>query len=171
MLAKRLDPSLAFSKSWGDQLFPSIGLNTYWTPSVFFQQCSSKHGSTIIISETVWDMGTYFRGVDAYEKSLRKILNVNLKGTERVIWFKLHKLHRERPLCRESPRCYETNTPEKEEKFREIGVRVARESGAEIFDTYGVTNTTFSALDGPDAVHYFNTTTGVELDILLNMIC
>ena len=36
MLAKRLDPSLAFSKSWGDQLFPSIGLNTYWTPSVFF---------------------------------------------------------------------------------------------------------------------------------------
>jgi len=169
-IGQRIDASLAFKETWGDQSFPLIGLNTYWTPSVFHQQCSSSYGSTMIISETVWDMGVYFEGVGAYESSLRQVLHL-FKDNKRLIWFGLHKLHRERPACRKDPKCYENNAPEMEATFREIGLRVARESGAEIFDTRGITNTTFSALDGDDAVHYGGTTTKVEADVLLNMIC
>jgi len=132
-MGQRINASLAFNQTWGDQSFPLIGLNTYWTPSVFHPQCSSSYGSTMIISETVWNMGVYFYGVGAYESSLRQVLN-RFKDNERLIWFGLHKLHRERPECRKDPKCYDNNAPKMEATFREIGIRVARESGAGLLE-------------------------------------
>ena len=170
-IGKRIDPMIKFENTWGDQSFPLIGLHTCWTPSVFHQQCKSTSGSTIIISEAVWNMGRgeYFKGGDAYEASLRSVLS-RFKG-KRVIFFGLHKLHRERPACRKSPKCYESNSAEKEIKFREIGLKVAQESGVELFDACGVTNTLYAEIDGDDAVHYGSNTTSVEANVLLNLLC
>ena len=169
-IAKLMDPSAAYKKSWGNQLFPEIGLFTYWTPSVYFQQISNYNYDIIVLSMCAWDMGTYFRGHLKYKHALTFVLKrIQSQFKGRLILFLLHKIYPETQGC--NKKCKEFNSHERAHRFRSIQLQVAKHLNIETFDTYGMTDTEFARNDAADAVHYKYNVTRMETHMLLNMIC
>lgn len=169
-IAKIMDSSSGYKKTWGDQFFPKINLYTYWTPSVYFQQIYNNNYDIIILSMCAWDMGTYFRGFLEYKNQL--ITNIKrIQGgfRGRLILFLLHKTYPKIPECK--GKCKEMNSEEKANRFRNIQIQVAKLLNVEVFDTFLMTDTEFAKKDAADAVHFKYNVTHMETHMLLNQIC
>lgn len=163
---------------------PGAKLEFWWAPSVFHQQPLQlipkywSHLDVAVLGMAVWDMGTYYHGIDAYFAQLLK----NLRLLERyspkvkVILNGLHKLWPDRCHNKSSP-CVLCNRADKEELFRTAireAVACARNSSWQklgLFSTFGLTNTFRARLDGDDAVHYGQNTSWMQAQVLLNALC
>jgi hypothetical protein len=170
----------------------SADFSVWWTPSAFFQtpaQTGAKLGMTrsvVVLSVGVWDMGEYFRGVDAWRKGIESFLRATLEQmrADSDIWvLQIHKLWPNR--CNQSlPRhkldlCVNSNSDERSHLFRDalsdavacVAVESPKKQRIRMFSTFGMTNTAFAQGDGEDAVHYGKRTTDMEAQLLLNAIC
>ena len=155
-------------------------LDFWWAPSAFHQQPHTLQLSklesmdAVIVGMTVWNMGSDYDGIDAFYhqmeenlKQTRSAMDVNAE----LYLFNSHKLWPERCEKKDGP-CYKCNDDFKAGLFRQsIHKLIACNDGVSMFDTFGLTNTSFAASDGSDAVHYHKTTVYNELKVLLNMIC
>ena len=169
-IAKIMDSSSRYKKTWGNQFFPEINLYTYWTPSVYFQQITNYNYDIIVLSMCAWDMGTYFRGYLEYKNSLiRNIKRIQHGFHGRLILFLLHKTYPNVPQCK--GKCKEMNSEEKADRFRKIQIQVAKLLNVEVFDTFLMTDTEFAKRDAADAVHFKYNVTHMETFMLLNKIC
>jgi hypothetical protein len=168
-----IKPGLHFKKSWGNQIFENEHLYTYWTPSAYYQQAYSvatlSQFDVVVISNTVWDMGTYYKGLLVWEKALYHNLKKIVKAAPnaRILWTGLHKLRAHK--CKNS-KC-EVNTKTRETQFRSTGLSVARSLNIEIYDTFDMTNTSYAHNSDGDSVHYHGKVLAMQAQLLLNMVC
>eukprot|EP00747_Dinoflagellata_sp_TGD_P008726 gnl/TRDRNA2_/TRDRNA2_118347_c0_seq1.p1 gnl/TRDRNA2_/TRDRNA2_118347_c0~~gnl/TRDRNA2_/TRDRNA2_118347_c0_seq1.p1 ORF type:complete len:389 (-),score=45.12 gnl/TRDRNA2_/TRDRNA2_118347_c0_seq1:314-1480(-) len=169
--------------SWLDS---SGSFDFWWAPSVYHQQPLEvlpedqyRKLNFVIIGWGVWNMGSYYRGVDEFASNLPKaIAELKNKGPT-VLLANIHKLHPEMcPKKAAKGPCVECNSGVKEELFHRIIGDVAASAQAhgwgdklQLFDTRGLTNTLEAHADATDAVHFGTNTSTMEAQVLLNMIC
>ena len=172
--------------------FQNSVLDFHWTPSVSYQTpldvmpySDYNERDVAILGMGLWDMGTYYQGIDHYHDKLKSIIQAMRARKPRTLVMNLHKLWPDRCLDPESP-CKKCNSEAKETVMREaiahaVGCiqqydssRKTDSSKLTLFDTYPMTNTMQARLDGTaagDAAHYGDNTTHMEAQILLNHIC
>ena len=119
----------------------------------------------------VWDMGQYYRGEHTWKLQLTKNVQAwkSHSGNTKLFWLRLHKLYPDRGECKKNPKCYLSNTSEKERKFREISDQIMSSSIIPI-DTLNITSTPQAAIDGNDGVHFGKKTTRLEAEITTNIL-
>ena len=129
------------SFSWGDPIdcsgimhhskdysTPNRSLYFQWAPSVFYQQPTQLiHRHTCAVMHMgVWDMGTYYRGEQTWKNQLTQNVRAwkHYSGNTKLFWLRLHKLYPDRDSCKREPKCFLSNTREREQIFRQISDKI-----------------------------------------------
>ena len=170
------------------------GIYQHWAPSLYYSNQhpheTDKHFDIIIQHAGAWDMGTYFRGFNTWRDTLQTVISKGAKlklqksisselknmimNHNMYMWFNLHQFYRNRCKIKDGP-CYGCNDPVKEVIFRNITQMTiaCNDENVVMYDTFNITSNIhdFPAKDGDDAVHFGHSTTLVEAQILLNMVC
>lgn len=158
---------LKWKNSPGEFVFHWAPSAHHWTPKL---DVTSRH-DTLIVGQAAWDMGIYYKGVDAFFNSFHSHISQLEARHSKVIVVGLHKLWRD--LCSKGP-CFACNSPAKEELFRyaqaEAAAR-ARSGSVQLLNTMGLTGTDFGHRFASDAVHYQINVTRMQAQVLLNMLC
>jgi hypothetical protein len=163
----------------------------WWTPSSFHANIHQYEKGFDALDGAVfgmaaWDMGTYFRGANAFRDRFSDIVNdASGRGVPTFV-FGLHKLWRERCEDPKGP-CARCNTAGKERAFREAvghaatcgasrsssssSARGKERANVILVDTYGFTDTPEAMADGEDALHYGKDITSMEATHFANVMC
>mmetsp|Transcript_2810 Transcript_2810/g.6001 ORF Transcript_2810/g.6001 Transcript_2810/m.6001 type:complete len:358 (-) Transcript_2810:42-1115(-) len=165
-------------------------LAMYWTPSAFYQKPALMKSigtdDVSIISISVWDMGTYYRGVNPWFVAMKKIiLEAAKKRRNKPLYvMNLHNIYASKCTLKNDndqgrkalKLCQECNKMDAMFAFRDAiasAVRCVKEDGYHnvyLIDTFGVTNSSFGE-EHSDGVHFSSEVTQVELQVLLSAIC
>jgi len=164
----------------------------YWTPSAYHQTPSSvgsmEQDDASIIGIGVWDMGTYYRGVNTWHAKMKALLTAaarKQKGSKPIFVMHLHKLYSSKCKrvhdtdagLRKYKICQACNGDDMVQKFRsalEHAVQCVRSNGFKnvyLLDAFGITNSTFAEKHTDDGVHYDTHVTQMELEILMSGVC
>lgn len=165
----------------------------YWTPSAYFQKPSSVGSGSMeqddvsIIGIGVWDMGTYFRGVNRWHDNMKALLTAAARKRNGKPMFVMHlhklysskckRVHNTDQGLRKYKICQASNGDDMVQKFRsalEHAVQCVKGSGFKnvyLLDTFGITNSTFAQKHSDDGVHYDKIVTQMELEVLMSGVC
>ena len=163
----------------------------YWTPSAYFQKPHSvgnmAKDDVSIINIGVWDMGTYYRGINKWFKTMQSLLTEAAKKRQGKPLFvmQLHKLYSSKCKqvhdtdegLRKSKLCQACNSDDAIHAFRsalEHVVKCVQSEGFEnvyLIDAFGVTNSSFAEDHTADGVHYDPLVSRMELEVLLSAVC
>ena len=163
----------------------------FWTPSAYHQKPANvgtfASDDVAIISIGVWDMGQYYRGVNAWHESMKSIL---MRALERrpgkpVFVVNLHKMYATRcSLVRDTEEgrknlelCRQCNKEEEVTAFRAALVAAygcvratPRGANLHLIDPYGLTDSPFAG-NRSDGVHFDPVVTRMELEFMMAAVC
>lgn len=158
----------------------------WWTPSAYYQRPGQvgtmDKDDYSIISIAVWDMGSYYRGINKWHLTMKNIIAEAAKkrGNRPLYVMNVHRLYPNKCILvndeKSFERCQNCNREESMNAFRDAlvtAVSCVRKDGYDnvhMIDTFGVTNSSF-AEERSDAVHYDELVTSIELQVILASIC
>ncbi|KAJ9448937.1 hypothetical protein DIPPA_64563 [Diplonema papillatum] len=164
----------------------STAINFYWYCSAFHRKdiSATKPWDVFVMGMTLWNMKPYNRGLTKYHDAVRSIAKMmkRVSKTRRWGWFGLHALYPTQCKIMDSGKknegCEFCNVPSRAALWRHAGtsaVACAR-SGTDapenwLIDTYPMTNTSLAENDTSDGVHYAETVTKMQAQMLLHFVC
>ncbi len=162
----------------------------WWTPSAFHQSPPSvgtmSEDDISVISISVWDMGTYYRGVNSWFTRMRNIIQraANARNGRPLYILNLHRVYKSKCLLKHDTDegrknlklCLNSKCDDLVFGFRDsiaAAVKCAQNNGytnVQLVDTFGVTDSPY-AEQRSDGVHFNGEVTDMEMQVLMSAIC